>query len=78
MNYGNLAEALEIGIIERQDAFDRIDFHDGNETGIVNLDSLHVVAPNDLFPCWINCRDIWKQSQELFNVVDFTQRFRDR
>ena len=36
----DIAVAFEIGDVEREDAVDRVDAHDGNQAGVIDLDAL--------------------------------------
>ena len=75
MNGVDIAVALEVGAVKREDGVDRVDAHDGNQTGIIDLDALNAVVLDDPFPNRINRRDVLQQSQQAFNGNDFLKRF---
>jgi hypothetical protein len=56
--------------LKREDAIDPVNAHDGNEAGIVNLDTLDAVVADYLFPNRVNRRDVRQQSQQALDAAD--------
>jgi len=63
MNRADAAEALEIIRIKRKHVLYRVDAHDGDEAGIMNFDSLHLVSRYYLLPCAVDCRNVRQQRE---------------
>ena len=61
MNHADVAKALEIIRIKRKHALDRIDIHDGDQSGIMNFDPLHLVSRYDLLSCAVDRRNVRQQ-----------------
>ena len=67
--------ALEIGTIEREEAIDCVDVHDGNQTGVIDLYALNAVVLDNLFPDRVNRGDVRRQSQQALDATDFPLHF---
>ena len=74
VNHSDVAVALEIGGIESQDAFYRIDIHESHQLRIVHLDALDLIIPDNGLPCGINGWNIRQQGQQALDAADFPQR----
>jgi hypothetical protein len=57
----DVAVAFEISGIEREDVLHRVDAHDSNEPGIIDLHALNSVVLYDLFPYGLDRRNIRQQ-----------------
>lgn len=70
MNRTDAVVTLEISGIEGEDALDRVDAHDGDETGIIDPHALNPVVTNNPFPRAIDRENVRQQSQQLLDVAD--------
>ena len=74
--YGaDIAVALEVGDIERENGIDQVNAHDGDQAGIIDLDALNAVVLNEPLPNRIDRRNVRQQSQQVFDAGDFLERF---
>ena len=61
MNHRDVAVALEIGVIESQDAFYRIDAHESHQPRILHLDTLKLVISDNSLPSFVDGRNVRQQ-----------------
>jgi hypothetical protein len=69
----DFGEASEVRVVECQKALHRVDLHDRDEAGVVNLNALDAVSGDQKFPDGIDLWDVGEQAQRLFDGRSFLQ-----
>jgi len=65
----------EVIAIERDDTANPVDIHRGDEAGIVNLHTLHVVRGNQALPLCVDILRFGENGKEAFEAAPLLARF---
>jgi hypothetical protein len=72
LNCGDTLVAAEVTGVVGEDAIDPVNSHRGDESGIVNLNSLHVMLYDELPPFRIDVRRIVQEGEDGFEAAQST------
>ncbi len=65
----------EVTAIEGDDTVHPVDVHRGDETGVVDLDALHIMRDDQPFPFRVDIRGFGEDGKETFEAAPLLTRF---
>jgi hypothetical protein len=69
----DVAVALEVRSIERENTLHRVDLNDGNQPSVINFDALDLVGCRNPLSHSIDSGNIGKERQKPFDATDLTK-----